>query len=289
MRIAPVRLSLAVLAVCALAGCAPTFVRERVFDKPTVRVELRHEEKNGEIVTRDYAQPATISDVRIAHILASLSYEDDDKKRQPLLRSEFVYDLAEGIAAGLAKAGPSDEVAAACFPEERTLGIFTNEHVTAFRLVLVGDEMQIDFYGVEQPLERESSRLGAREYEIPTAMPSFAPKFKIVPGEAQRTLGDRGVLVAWRDDYYRRPVNLSFRGGAARRRTVLMEMPSEEQPKAPTEAAPPANLSDPQIRALDQLDAARQSGLVKESDYQRRRRLILEGKLDEAGYGAAPR
>lgn len=290
MTIPPVRLSLAVVAVCALFGCAPTYVRERVFDKPTARVELRHQEKGGEIVVHDYAQPATIADVRIAHILASLSSEDDEKRRQPMIQAQFIYELAEGIAAALAKAGPSDEIAAACFPQEKTLGIFTNEQVTAFRLVLVGDEMQIDFYGLEQPLERESSRVGARDYEIPTTMPSFTPRFKVVPGEAQRTIGDRTVLIAWRDNYYRKPVNLSFRQGQARRRTVLMEMPEEEQPKAPGGTPPvPAGLADAQIRALDQLDAARQSGLVKESDYQRRRRLILEGKLDEAGYGAAPK
>ena len=110
-----------------------------------------------------------------------------------------------------------------------------------------------------------------------------------MPGQAQRTVGDREVLIAWRDDYYRKPVNLSFRQGQARRRTVLMEMPEEAQPKTPGAAPTPPNLADAQIRALDQLDAARQSGLVKESDYQRRRRLIIEGKLDEAGYGAAPK
>ncbi|MGH9884500.1 MAG: hypothetical protein ACREBE_03170 [bacterium] len=290
MTTAPVRLFLAVVAVCALCGCAATYVRERVFDKPTARVELRHEEKGGEIVTHDYAHPATISDVRIAHILASLSYEDSEARRRPMIQAEFIYDLADGITAALAKATPSDEVAAACFPVERTLGIFTTEEATAFRLVLIGDEMQIEFYALEQPIEKDSSKIVERDYDIPTSLPSFAPKFKIVPGEAQRISGDRAVLIAWRDDYYRKPVNLSFRDGQARRRTVLMEMPDEVDPKAP--AAPtsvPPGLADAQIRALDQLDAARQSGLVKEADYQRRRRLILEGKLDEAGYGAAPK
>ena len=41
-------------------------------------------------------------------------------------------------------------------------------------------------------------------------------------------------------------------------------------------------------RALDELDGGRQSGLVKEADYQRRRQLIIENKLDEAGYGTVP-
>jgi len=289
----PLRQCLLSLVVCALAGCGPKLVRERIYDKPTVRVELRHQTDGGEVLKHGYTQPATIADVRIAHILASLSFEDKEEKRQPIIRSQFVYELAEGIAAALAKAGPDDEIAAASFPEDRTLGIFTDNRVTAFRLVLVGDEMQIEFYTVESGLERDGSKLGAREYEIPSELPSFAPAFKIVPDKAQSRRGDRGVEIAWRDEYYRKPMTLSFRQGQARRRTVLMDSPPEPEgsssgPAKPGDAPLPANLSDLQIRALDQLDAARQSGLVKEADYQRRRRLILENRLDEAGYGTLP-
>jgi hypothetical protein len=287
------RAFLLIAVVCALAGCGPKLVRENIYEKPTSRVELRHETSGGDVVKHAYQQPATIADVRIAHILASLSYEDSEEKRRPLIRSQFVYELAEGIAAGLAKAGPDDEIAAACFPEDRTLGIFTNEMVTAFRLTLIGDEMHIEFFSVEQGLEKEGSRMGVREYEIPSEMPSYAPKFKIVPGKAQTRLGDRGVNVAWRDDYYRKPMSLSFRQGQARRRTVLMDSPPEPEaepgaPAKPAEPSRPVGLSDLQMRALDQLDSARQNGLVTEADYQRRRRLILENRLEEAGYGTLP-
>jgi hypothetical protein len=286
---APLRIGLAALAVCALAGCGAKVVRERIYDKPGVRVELRHQVKDGAPVPHGYAQPATIADVRIAHILASLSSENDASERQPMLRSQFVYDLADGIAAALAKAGPDDEIAAASFPQDRRLGIFTDERVTSFRLVLVGDEMQIEFYSFEQPLEREGNKASPREYEIPTELPTFEPKFKIVPGEAQTRMGTRGVQVAWRDEYYRKPVSLSFQQGQARRRTVLMELPPGTEPAPKAEAPTPPNLSDAQLRALDELDAARQSGLVKEADYQRRRRLVLENRLDEAGFGATPK
>ena len=280
------RLGLAVLSVCALAGCGAKIVRERVFEKPGVRVELRHELVDGKPAPRGYAQPTTIADVRIAHILASLSTEQEGE-RKPMIRSEFVYPLADGIALALAKAGPDDEVAAASFPVERTLGIFTNELVTAFRVVLVGDEMQIEFYSWEGPIERDGNKAAPREWEIPTELPSRAPSFRLVPAEAQTRLGDRGVAVAWRDPYYRKPVSLSFRAGHARRRTVLMELPPENEPGVATPTPEPANLSDAQLRALDQLDAARQSGLVTEADYQRRKRLVLENRLDEAGFGAA--
>lgn len=289
MTTAAVRIYLAVFSVCVLAGCGAKFVRERVYDKPGVRVELRHQIVDGKPAPRGYAHPATIADVRIAHILASLSSEDDDAERKPMIRSQFVYDLADGIAQALAKAGPDDEVAAASFPVDRRLGIFTDERVTAFRVALVGDEMQIEFYALEQPLEREGNKATPREYEIPTELPTLAPKFKIVPAEAQTRLGARGVNVAWRDPYYRRPVSLSFGQGQVRRRTVLMELPPEKEPALAGETPTPANLSDAQLRALDELDASRQSGLVKESDYQRRRRLVLENRLDEAGFGAAPK
>lgn len=283
---APARLCVLALAVCALAGCGPKFVRERVFDKPGVRVELRHQVVDDKPVPRGYAQPATIADVRIAHILASLSTEDDKGERRPMIRSEFVYELADGIALALTKAGPDDEVAAASFPVDTRLGIFSDERVTAFRVALVGDEMRIEFFVWEVAVEKEGNKSSPREWEIPTELPSSAPRFKLVPGEAQTRHGTRGVNVAWRDPYYRRPVSLSFRQGQARRRTVLMELPPEDEP-APSAATPaPPKLSDEQLRALDQLDAGRQSGLVKESDYQRRRRLVLENRLDEAGFGA---
>lgn len=288
------RLALGLAAALALAACAPEVVRERVVDTPAIRVELRHTEEKGEPVDRGYSQPATISDVRIAHILASLVYADADNRQSAVIRSQYVYDLAEGIAAALQKAGPADEVAAATFPEDKRLGIFTDARVTALRIVLVGDEMRIDVYALEQPLERDGGKIGTREYEIPTEPPTLPPRFRLVPGTAQTRSGDRGVNVAWRDEYYRKPVNLSFSGGQARRRTVLMELPPDAEPppakgaaNAPSEL--PAGLSDAQLSAIDQLDARRTAGQITEAEYQRKRRLILEGRLDEAGFGAEPR
>jgi hypothetical protein len=63
-----------------------------------------------------------------------------------------------------------------------------------------------------------------------------------------------------------------------------MEAAEEEPPPAPV----PEGLEDAQIRALDELDAARRAGLIKEVEFQRRRRLILEDKLEQAGYGTDP-
>ncbi len=279
----------AVLAAASLwlAGCGPKLVRQRIYDQPAARVEIRHREQGGEVIARGYSHPATISDVRIAHILGNLTFEDKDAKQRPVIRSGDTYALGEGISKALEQATPDDEVAAAAFPADRQLGIFTDNRVTAFRVYLEGDDLKFEFFLVEAPLEKDGSKMSYREWEIPGEPSTTAPAFKLVPGQAQTRMGPDGVSVAWRDDYFRKPVARSDKG---RRRTVLMELPPEktEGATAPAKSALPPSLSDQQIRALDEADADRASGQITESQYQHARRLILEGKLDEAGYGAKP-
>ena len=143
----------------------------------------------AQAVPRGYAQPATIADVRIAHILASLSYEDSDEKRQPLIRSQFVYELADGIALALAKAGPDDEVAAACVsrgPPARHLHRRARDRVPP----RAGRRRDADrVLRRRGRLERDGSKVGAREYEIPTELPTLEPRFKIVPARRRRGSG----------------------------------------------------------------------------------------------------
>ncbi|HXX46597.1 MAG TPA: hypothetical protein VEN47_00125, partial [Myxococcota bacterium] len=132
---------------------------------------------------------------------------------------------------------------------------------------------------------------GNREWDIPAELPTAKASYTLALGPGESRLGPRGVIVDWRDDAFRRPVNLRERE-VSKHRTVLMEIPEEphgEKPKgdAPKQERPP-DLSDEQLRAMDQLDAARAGGSVTELEYQRRRRLILDGKLDEAGYGKDP-
>lgn len=289
-RATPLRAAVLLAAALWLTGCGPKLVRQRIYDQPTARVELRHREQGGEILARSYSHPATISDVRIAHILGNLTFTDKDEKQRAVIRSADVYPLGEGIAKALEQATPNDEIAAASFPTDRQLGIFTDQRVTAFRVWLEGDDLRFEFYLVEAPLEKDGNKMSYREWEIPSEPSSTAPAFKLVPGQAQTRLGPDGVSVAWRDDYFRKPVALRDRDGTSRRRTVLMELPPEktETATAPAKANLPAGLSDQQIRALDLADADRSTGQITEAEYQHRRRLILENRLDEAGYGANP-
>jgi hypothetical protein len=287
------RVTAILLAALVFAGCGPKLLRNRVYENSGVRVELQRREVRGQPVARGFAQPATIADVRIAHILGSLTSEstDKDKERKPMIRSEHLYDLAAGIAKALTQATPDDEVAAAAFPSDRRLGIFTDDKVTSFRLHIEGDAMRIEFMNVEDPLEKEGAKVSFREFEIPSDLPTMAPKYTIVTSDSISKFGTRGVTVAWRDDVFRRPITLRDREGRVKKRTVLMELPPEDKPAAggkhaqPKQDRPPG-LSDAQVRALDRVDEKRAIGEITEPEYQKRRRLILDNKLEEAGESA---
>ncbi len=272
------------LTLVLCSGCGPKLVRETVYESDGVHVELRRTVKGGSPLARGYEHPAMIAAVRVAHIVALINYEDAKGAQHPTIRSEHVYPLGEGVAQALAKASPDDEVAVAVFAVERRLGVFQHKRVTAFRAFMREDELVLEFYSINALIERGSPR--GSEYKIPEEVPSWKPDFRLVPAEAQRQDGPRVLKVEWRNSYFARPPSLRLRDGQLQRRTILME---EELPVEPEALKPPSTaLRDAQMQALHQIDAARRSGLISESEYRRRRRLVLEGRLEEAGYGTKP-
>jgi hypothetical protein len=242
--------------------------------------------EGGEPVARGYNHPATIADVRLAHILGSLNYETPKGKRRPAVRTNHLYELAEGLAKALQEAGPDDEIAAAAFGRDRRLLLFAEDRVTSFRAWIQGNQLYLEFYTVEELLEEPGVANESEKYRIPTATPRGKAGFRLVAGPAVVLAGPQAVAVDWRNPQFRRPIGLGIGSSGIRRQTILMEAPPEEEGSlAPT----PEGFSDTQLRALDELDGARRAGLITEIEFQRRRNLILEGKLEEAGYGAEPR
>src|SRR5262249_44916617 len=96
----------------ALARCGPRPGRQRLCDERTPRAQLHHREQGGEVIAKGYSRPATISDIRVAHIPANLSFEDSDQKQRCVIRSVDVYPLGEAMAKAFQQATPNDEVAA---------------------------------------------------------------------------------------------------------------------------------------------------------------------------------
>ena len=267
--------------LAAVAGCGPKVVRETVHQATDLEVQLRRTLVDGEPLARGFEQPLSIAPVRVVHILASLSYEDREGARRSVIRSKHVYELAEGLGEAFAKAGPDDEIVAFAISRDRRLGIFTVDRVTAFRAFAQQGQLLLEFYAIEENFKEDPRR--DTPYEVPLDLPTWKPTFHLLAGTGQAVSGARGLAVDWRDPVYRKPVSLSRRG-RMQRRTVLMEAPEEEEVD-PSALPIPPEVTDVQIRALDQLDAVRRSGLLTEAEFKRRRRLVLEGRLEDAGYG----
>lgn len=274
--IRPLALALILLAT----ACGPKLVQTTVWESDGRQVDLRHETDGGKPVPKGYDHPVAISGVRVAHILGSLAYLDGKDKRQPLIRSEHVYPLADGISLALREASADDELIAIAESRERRLGIFTVDTVTAFRVFVRDGQLTLGFYSIDEDLDREARQDG---YKPPVGAPG-GRTIRFVLDTAQAPAGPRAIAVDWRDPYYRKPKGFRANRGRLSRRTVLMEAEGEEEELTPTPV--PSRLTDAQMEALDQLDAARRTGLVNEAEFQRRRRLILQGRLDEAGYGS---
>ncbi len=284
--------------LCALAAaCGPRVLDAPIVSDDSLRISLRKVLEGGEPRARGNAHPATVSDVRIAHILASLEYRDAKGSRFPVIRSESVYPLAEALNKAIKQATPDDDIVAAVFETDRRLGLFTNKKVTAFRMFFSDDLLRLEFYDIERDLERSSGEGktgGDGSYEMPIALPATDGSFRLAPGEGVVVAGARAVQVDWRNEYFAKPVQLGVRAGRFKRRTVLMEEDDLNQP-APRPAAtqePPLRLveggspelHDAQRAAFDELVALRRAGLVPEAEYQRRRQLIEKGELEKAGY-----
>ncbi len=298
----PSRTAPLLAAILLLPACGPELVREPVYtsEQRTVRIELRRMVDGDQSVPRGFRHPATISDVRLAHILAHFTYKDKKGRKHPVIRSEHVYDLAEGMNKAFRLATPDDEVVAEAYGMDRRLQIFTVDKVTAFQAHFDPDYLLIEFFAIEKAVEKDPTNYSKRTYKVPNELSDKELPVELLPGTAYAVRNNRGYQIDWRDPVFARPISMSLRGGKLRRRTILLEAePEDEAPEASGERerpepgdAPAAEMTpeqrDAQLRALDELDGARRSGLVTELEFQRRRRLILEGRLEEAGYGPGP-
>ena len=244
------------LALLALIACGTKYVRQEVFnsDNKQVRIELRRTEEGGEPVSKGYEHPATIAAVRIAHILATINFEDPEGAERSAIRGEHLYLLADGINKALEQAG--DEIAAAALSQDRKFGLFTSDRATSFQLFMRDDQLHISFYAIEQPLEKPGVTDEIKTYKIPREFPTRRPAFKLVPGKAQARTGARTLVVDWRSPVYRRALKLGRYGRGLRRRQVLMELPEEEEnDPADVGLGLPPEVTDAQIKALDEIDA----------------------------------
>jgi len=263
-------------ALLASAGCGTRYARVPIHQDDTATVVLRAELRDGKPLARGFLHPATISGVRLAHMLAQIDVrvgDGDDAKneRRPAIPTELVYPLGDLLAQALAKADPSQEVVVQAMRHERRLGLFTQTFATSF----------IAFVGEDDRLHLQLSRL---DWPVPKGQEDEAREpvpgrevmaFRVLASEGVDPTGHQSVAVHWRDERFRNPTTVRVGpGGKVTRRKVLME---DETPAAEPPASGVELPSDPEaLRALADLEEARRSGEITEADYQRRRRALLE-------------
>jgi hypothetical protein len=259
------------LCLAALA-CGPRYARRPIESEPGVTVLLRGLKRGGEIVDQGYGHPVTISPVRVTHVLSQIDVRrgaDEGGTREPAVPTDLLYPTGQAISRALAKAGPGEQVVVQAVRRDRRL-IFTTDHVTTLLLYVKEDRLVVHVRHLDDELPKDE-----RRDQLPEPWADRrVDEFRVVPGEAMALVGPQEVAVDWRDPAFRQPRRISVTPTGVHRRTILMESPGAEATAGEPERSD--ELSPETLRALADLEEARRSGRVSESEYQERRREILE-------------
>ena len=281
MRRAPLLLTVAALAAL-LAGCGPRYHREVVFDHEVLKVTLRSQIEDGERVDRGFAHPATISSVRIAHILSRIDVregEDEGGARKPAFQTVLLYTVGEKMALAFAQADPSQEVVVRAVRKEKRFGIFTAKYLTSFTAHMIDDDLVIQLSRVDWMIPKDQEDEG-----LPEPYPDRTyQEFKVLPAEGLVPFGKHAVVADWRDPIFREPTHVRVGpGGKLMRRQILMEAPPEIEAEGEELPLVPADLSAETLRALADLQEQRAAGEISETMYYQQRRDILRKAAEES-------
>jgi hypothetical protein len=277
------------LAAGLAAGCGARTVRVPVHEDGGYTVKLRSQTRGGEPVERGFSHPATISGVRIAHILAAVDVrmgEGEDSERRGAVPTSLLYDVGELVSKAFARADSNQEVVVQALRKQRRLGLFSDEYLTSFTTWLEGEQLHVAF-------SRIDSRLAVQRPEdesLPEPWPGKeVMAFRVLPANGIVPTGPQSVAADWRSDAFRKPTNLSVGArGEVRRRTILMESDVEVEPEPGGAESVPADLSPDALRALADLEEERRAGGVTEAEYHARRRAILTGDSGAAAGAEQP-
>jgi hypothetical protein len=267
---------LALVAVTFVAsGCFTKVMRSPVYDENGVEVFLRYEQKSGKPVDRGFSQPVQIAPVRITNLLSRIEVrKNESPDRTPAIETDLLYPIGEGISRAFAKATPAQEVVVMAKQRKRNMAIFTQDYLTSLVVWNIDDKLYIKLGHLDWALPKDPKEtVGEPEAS------DIIGKFRAVPSDGIAAEGTQLVTANWRDSLFKDSGALSIRpGGQVVRRTVLMD--SGEEVGTPAEPAggapiPPQGVTPENLRALADLEEARQRGEVTEADYQARRRAIL--------------
>ncbi len=263
-------LALALLALGA-SGCITRTVRHTVLDDGHNQVILRSEKRFSTPVDRGFDHPLTISPTRMAHILSRIDVEDDSgkkKERRPAIPTQSLYPLAEAVSKGLAMADPSQEVVVQSIERTKRFGVFDRFHLTSLLVWAQDDLLHV--------------QVARSDWEIPPRRRDKLPEphagqqeqsFRLLVDKGMSLSGPQSAVVDWRDPVFARPSRTRITpGGKVLRTTILMES-ADEAPAPRLDSA--SELTPEQLRALADLEEARQEGKLSEAAYAAERNRIL--------------
>ncbi len=276
------RLVLCALGAAALlaVGCATKQVRTPVFDQSGVEVFLRQQMKGSEPVDHGFSHPVTIAPVRITNILARIQVREKDGEdktgREPALPTGLLYAIGQGVAEALGKADSTQEVVVMAVERRKSLGVFTNDFLTSLIVWMKDDRLFVHLGELGNVMSRDP-RDKPREPQLTT----IDERKQVLGGDGFTPAGPRLVAADWRAAVFSDIGAIRIRpGGEIVRRTILLEeTPEEDAANRPGPAPPPEGLSPDALRALADLEEARRSGALSETEYQTQRRDILTGNV----------
>jgi hypothetical protein len=273
-----VRFAIACLAAGLALGCAtrPT----PVFDEGKIRVFLRSDVRWFRTVDKGYSHPVTIAPVRVAHILSRIDLKppsgflvsfEGDKTRVPVVPTDALYTIAEGVSKALAAADPTQEVIVMAIRDTKRFGIFDHDYLTSM-ILFVKDErlyVHVSRHDWEVPKTRDE--------RIPEPHLRDSPQsFKLYAGNAMALVDDNAVAIDWRDPVFAKPTRTRvLPSGEVVRREILLESPDEVKDSEDPGMVLPENLSPDQLRNLADIEEQRRAGKITETEYRARRRAIL--------------
>ena len=275
------RLAFGALVAALAVGCATT--PEPVFDQEGIRVFLRSDVRWFRTVEKGYSHPATIAPVRVAHILSRIDLKppsgflvnfEGDKTRMPVVATDALYTIAEGVSKALAAAEPDQEVIVMAIRDTNRWGIFDHDYLTSLVLFVRDERLYV--------------HVSHHDWEIPKTRDERIPEprlgddvqsFRLYAGTAMSLVSDHGVAIDWRDPVFAKPTRTRvLPSGDVVRREILLESPDEAQEIRDPAATLPENLSPEQLRSLADIEEERRAGKITETEYRSRRRAILGGE-----------
>jgi hypothetical protein len=274
--------ALALLAALALSAtaCAGRYVREPVYQDPEISVVLRSEKKWQTVKAQGFSHPATVSALRVAHVLARVDVRmgsEEGNERTPAFATAALYKVGEEIARAFSKATPDQMVIVKAVRREKRFGIFHAKYLTSFATWMRGDDLVIHFSRVEWQMPKEDEETIPEVY-----VDRVGQSFKVLPAEGIVPNGDQELAADWRNPVFREATHVKVGAdGKLLRRQVLMEgdAPAVEEKEAEPTVLP-ADLPAATLRALAELQEKRTRGEISETTYHRERRDLLRAVED---------